>query len=36
MALAVQAPEITGVNKRLKNFAPRVNEYIMVRDSWVE
>ena len=29
-------PEITGVNKRLKNFAPRVNEYIMVRDSWVE
>ena len=28
--------EITGVNKRLKNFAPRVNEYIMVRDSWVE
>jgi len=29
-------PEITGVNKRLKNFAPRVNEYIMVRDAWVE
>ncbi len=29
-------PEILGVNKRLKNVAPRANEYIMVRDSWVE